>query len=132
TRRLYWTRRGVERLHAGGVASVACWIIDSRNRTRRNQSLEIAFARWRARGRLRLCTKANPPNGRTGTFRCRHHQASAGGALISQLANAANAHRTPPGFSRWYFNFTARERDYLVVACVAIKLKYHRLKPGGV
>ena len=36
-----------------------------------------------------------------------HHQASAGGTLISQLRNAGNAHRTPPGFSRWYFNFTA-------------------------
>jgi hypothetical protein len=26
-----------------------------------------------------------------------------------QLANATDAHRTPPGFSRWCFNFTARE-----------------------
>jgi hypothetical protein len=35
---------------------------------------------------------------------------------------------TPPGFSRWYFNFrAASENSYL-----AQKLKYHRLKPGGV
>src|ERR1043166_6745136 len=48
--------------------------------------------------------KENPPNE---NIRRRHHQALAGGTLISQLPNAANPPRTPPGFSRWYFNFTA-------------------------
>jgi hypothetical protein len=36
---------------------------------------------------------------------------------------------TPPGFSRWYFNFIATPLEHL---SVAQKLKYHRLKPGGV
>ena len=66
--------------------------------------------------------------------------------------------QTPPGFSRWCFNFTARRphqnfrRHHRALAggtsisqllkskrnterfemCVVIKLKYHRLKPGGV
>ena len=36
--------------------------------------------------------------------------ASAGGLSILQLANAAKTHRTPPGFCRLYFNFTATKR----------------------
>src|SRR6476661_518691 len=36
---------------------------------------------------------------------------------------------TPPGFSRWYFNFTANCKAFLIVG---VKLKHHRLKPGGV
>jgi len=31
------------------------------------------------------------------------------GTLISLLENTADAHLTPPGFSRWYFNLAARE-----------------------
>jgi len=37
-----------------------------------------------------------------------HHQALAGGLSISQLqTTAAETFRTPPGFSRWSFNFAA-------------------------
>jgi len=36
-----------------------------------------------------------------------HHQALAGGSSISQLQAPSVNHGTPPGFSRWFFNFTA-------------------------
>ena len=36
---------------------------------------------------------------------------------------------TPPGFSRWYLNFTASNEKS---RWLAKKLKDHRLKPGGV
>src|SRR6185295_18263732 len=36
-----------------------------------------------------------------------HHQASAGGTSTSQLHKTPFVARTPPGFSRWYFNFSA-------------------------
>src|SRR6185295_17891068 len=63
---------------------------------------------------------------------------------------------TPPGFSRWYFNFIAKTesvrfdntkrsceieeppakawwcRSYSAARFVVVKLKNHRLKPGGV
>jgi len=52
---------------------------------------------------------------------------------------------TPPGFSRWYFNFGASQkeeeqaRDHQLVlservwfVVIAAKLKNHRLKHGGV
>jgi hypothetical protein len=57
--------------------------------------------------------------------------ASVGGASISQLQNnRPEVFRTPPGFSRWFFNF----RGYQIIPnrldpFVAPKLKYHRLKP---
>jgi len=36
-----------------------------------------------------------------------HHQASTGGVSTSQLETSAGEALTPPGFSRWCFNFTA-------------------------
>jgi len=36
-----------------------------------------------------------------------HHQALAAGSSISQLQATPLNHGTPPGFSRWYFNFIA-------------------------
>jgi len=52
---------------------------------------------------------------------------------------------TPPAFCRWFFNFIAKgSRPFTVIlhrcypvslveiVCVAVKLKHHRLKPGGV
>jgi len=67
----------------------------------------------------------------------RHHQALAGGTSTFQLQTTPlNGSATPPGFSRWYFNFSASQS--LVVSqgltrlFVAEKLKNHRLKPGGV
>jgi len=60
--------------------------------------------------------------------------------VVLQLHNykvAPNPLETPPGFSRWYFNFSAisegvptepNRRSF----ARAVKLKYHRLKPGGV
>src|SRR5690242_17486302 len=38
---------------------------------------------------------------------------------------------TPPGFSRWRFNFAANT-NHVEFCSAAEKLKYHRLKPGGV
>ena len=51
--------------------------------------------------------------------------------MVFQLHNykAGEKVRTPPGFSRWYFNFGATMRWS---GELAMKLKYHRLKPGGV
>src|ERR1043165_4134572 len=60
----------------------------------------------------------------------RHHQALAGGTSTSQLVMDVDEPKTPPGFSRWYFNFTAT--DFTSLISTPPKLKYHRLKPGGV
>src|ERR1044072_2747536 len=39
-----------------------------------------------------------------------HHQASAGGTSILALSRSSlTACETPPGFSRWYFNFRAKQ-----------------------
>src|SRR6185295_10740749 len=35
-----------------------------------------------------------------------HHRALAGGTSTSQLQSWGKQFGTPPGFSRWYFNFT--------------------------
>src|SRR5215470_20094638 len=62
-----------------------------------------------------------------------HHRALAGGSSISQLQN--NHPRlllTPPGFSRWFFNFLATKVCQNSTFFLPEKLKYHRLKPGGV
>jgi|GEM_PF-3263901 len=40
-----------------------------------------------------------------------HHLALAGGASISQLQKVKQSFRTPPGFSRWYFTFTATKGE---------------------
>ena len=55
--------------------------------------------------------------------------ALAGGTSTSLLRGGTNRSQTPSGFSRWSFNFTAT-RNW--PDCLAEKLNYHRLKPGGV
>jgi len=59
----------------------------------------------------------------------RHRRALAGGTSTSLLRGGTNRSQTPSGFSRWSFNFTAT-RNW--PDCLAEKLNYHRLKPGGV
>src|SRR6185295_4980392 len=80
-----------------------------------------------------------------------HHRALAGGTSTSQLQSWGKQFGTPPGFSRWCFNFTTIKLGKTVgtppgfsrwyfnfgatMRCSpesAMKLKYHRLKPGGV
>ena len=56
----------------------------------------------------------------------------AGGSSISQLDTSPTAARTPPGFSRWYFNFLARVSELHRYVCQLVKLKLYWLKPGGV
>src|SRR6185295_3207925 len=41
-----------------------------------------------------------------------HHQASAGGTSTFQLHKTPFVARTPPGFSRWYFNFSATQNAF--------------------
>jgi hypothetical protein len=88
----------------------------------------------------------------------RHHRALGGGPSTSQLNTTPPRNATPPGFSRWYFNFTTPIASPLLkeallcsyevevppakawwcpeakreAAFVAVKLKDQRLKPGGV
>jgi len=85
-----------------------------------------------------------------------HHRALAGGSfnLLAMNRCCSCTATTKPGFSGWFFNFTAtscQESDFLaakievppaearwcleaisIVRRLAVKLKYHRLKPGGV
>ena len=65
-----------------------------------------------------------------------HHRASAGGVSISELQPSRSTPETPPGFSRISELQASRMlRNFLkraVLLVVAEKLKYHRLKPGGV
>jgi len=69
-----------------------------------------------------------------------HHRASAGGSSISKLPLRIYIW-TPPGFSRWYFNFAATDRWFsypirdpsgFEESFVATKLKHHAAKAGGV
>src|SRR6185295_9116796 len=80
-----------------------------------------------------------------------HHRALAGGTSTSQLQSWGKQFGTPPGFSRWCFNFTTIKLGKTVgtppgfsrwyfnfgatMRCSpesATKLKHHRLKRGGV
>src|ERR1043166_5101243 len=68
----------------------------------------------------------------------RHHQASAGGSSISKLQTSNPKRWTPPGFSRWFFNFKAtneqsEEVDTTRLQPVVLQLQSYKraIRRGG-